>query len=206
MPRWQYVAMADIFSVIADATRREILGVLLDRRATTGEASVSEIVEALGVAQPTVSKHLKTLRDVGLVDVREEGQHRYYRIDPAPLDEVDDWLMPFVFAGDDQGHEGGLGAAAFAAWAGANVSFKSAAEQARVAAEQALERANHMVEHPAPVGESLGRRVADAAHEARQKAAELQTWLDELQARIDERRGGASRAIEQARDRLRRRD
>lgn len=206
MPRWQYVAMADIFSVIADATRREILGVLLDRRATTGEASVSEIVEALGVAQPTVSKHLKTLRDVGLVEVREEGQHRFYRIDPAPLDEVDDWLMPFVFAGDGEDHEGGLGAAAFAAWAGANVSFKSAAEQARSAAEQALERANHMVENPAPVGESLGRRVADAAHEARQRAAELQTWLDELQARIDERRGGASRAIEQARDRLRRRD
>lgn len=198
--------MADIFSVIADATRREILGVLLDRRSTTGEASVSEIVEALGVAQPTVSKHLKTLRDVGLVEVREEGQHRFYRIDPAPLDEVDDWLMPFVFAGDDQAQEGGLGAAAFAAWAGANVSFKSAAEQARTAAEQALDRANAMVENPAPVGESLGRRVADAAHEARLKAAELQSWLDELQARIDERRGDASRAIEQARDRLRRRD
>lgn len=198
--------MADIFSVIADATRREILGVLLDRRSTTGEASVSEIVEALGVAQPTVSKHLKTLRDVGLVEVREEGQHRFYRIDPAPLDEVDDWLMPFVFAGDDQAQEGGLGAAAFAAWAGANVSFKSAAEQARTAAEQALDRANAMVENPAPVGESLGRRVADAAHEARLKTAELQSWLDELQARIDERRGDASRAIEQARDRLRRRD
>jgi ArsR family transcriptional regulator len=206
MPRWQYVAMADIFSVIADATRREILGVLLDRRATTGEASVSEIVEALGVAQPTVSKHLKTLRDSGLVEVREEGQHRFYRIDPAPLDEVDDWLMPFVFAGDHQGQEGGLGAAAFAAWAGANVSFKTAADQARTAAEQALERANSMIEHPAPAGETLGRRVADAAHEARLRAAELQTWLDELQARLDERRGGASRAIEQARDRLRRRD
>ncbi|MFC7431322.1 MULTISPECIES: ArsR/SmtB family transcription factor [unclassified Agrococcus] len=198
--------MADIFSVIADATRREILGVLLDRRSTTGEASVSEIVEALGVAQPTVSKHLKTLRDVGLVEVREEGQHRFYRIDTAPLDEVDDWLMPFVFAGDDQAQEGGLGAAAFAAWAGANVSFKSAAEQARTAAEQALDRANAMVDNPAPVGESLGRRVADAAHEARQKAAELQSWLDELQDRIDDRRGDASRAIEQARDRLRRRD
>ena len=66
--------MADIFSVIADSTRRDILSVLLERRGTTGEASVSQIVDALGVPQPTVSKHLRTLRDAGLVTVREDGQ------------------------------------------------------------------------------------------------------------------------------------
>ena len=88
--------MADIFDVIADGTRRDILRLLLDR-ATVGErgTSVSQIVSALGVSQPTVSKHLKVLREAQLVTVREEGQHRYYSLAVAPLDEVDDWLVPF---------------------------------------------------------------------------------------------------------------
>ena len=88
--------MADIFDVIADGTRRDILQLLLDRT-TWGEdgTSVSQIVQALGVSQPTVSKHLKVLRDAELVSVREEGQHRYYSLVTAPLDAVDDWLVPF---------------------------------------------------------------------------------------------------------------
>ena len=61
----------------------------------TGESrSVSELVTELGISQPTVSKHLKVLRDHGLVAVREEGQHRYYRLDPAPLGELATWLAP----------------------------------------------------------------------------------------------------------------
>ncbi|MEN2738151.1 metalloregulator ArsR/SmtB family transcription factor [Microbacterium sp. X-17] len=89
--------MADIFDVIADGTRRDILRFLLDRSAA-GESgtSVSHIVSELGVSQPTVSKHLKVLRDAALVSVREEGQHRYYSLTPTPLDEVDDWLIPFL--------------------------------------------------------------------------------------------------------------
>ena len=85
--------MADIFDVIADGTRRDILQLLLDR-ATGGErgTSVSQIVHALGVSQPTISKHLKVLREAELVSVREEGQHRYYSLAVAPLD---DWLVPF---------------------------------------------------------------------------------------------------------------
>jgi DNA-binding transcriptional ArsR family regulator len=92
--------MADIFDVIADGTRRDILRLLLDR-ATAGErgTSVSHIVSELGASQPTVSKHLKVLREAHLVSVREEGQHRYYSLSAAPLDEVDDWLVPFL--GDD---------------------------------------------------------------------------------------------------------
>ncbi|OCG74616.1 ArsR/SmtB family transcription factor [Microbacterium sediminis] len=88
--------MADIFDVIADGTRRDILQLLL-RRATDGEdgTSVSQIVVELGVSQPTVSKHLKVLREAELVSVREEGQHRYYSLSTAPLEEVDDWLVPF---------------------------------------------------------------------------------------------------------------
>ena len=92
--------MADIFDVIADGTRRDILRLLLDR-ATAGErgTSVSHIVHELGASQPTVSKHLKVLREAHLVSVREEGQHRYYSLSAEPLDEVDDWLVPFL--GDD---------------------------------------------------------------------------------------------------------
>jgi ArsR family transcriptional regulator len=92
--------MADIFDVVADSTRRDILAVLLEREGAVpqsgGEISVSEIVTALGASQPTVSKHLKVLRESGLVVVREEGQHRYYKLDRAPLETLEDWLIPFV--------------------------------------------------------------------------------------------------------------
>jgi len=89
--------MADIFDVIADGTRRDILRLLLDRSAAGSDGtSVSQIVAALGVSQPTVSKHLKVLREAELVAVREEGQHRYYRLQASPLDEVDAWIVPFL--------------------------------------------------------------------------------------------------------------
>lgn len=92
--------MADIFDVVADATRRDILKVLLDSHVdaagAAGEISVSEIVAKLELSQPTVSKHLKVLREAGLVHVREEGQHRYYRLDSIPLEGLEDWLIPFL--------------------------------------------------------------------------------------------------------------
>ena len=94
--------MADIFSVIADATRRELLQHLLDATLSPdnkeGELAVSELVDRMDATQPTVSKHLKVLRDIGLVQVREEGQHRYYRLDPTPLEDVEDWIIPFLSA------------------------------------------------------------------------------------------------------------
>lgn len=94
--------MGDIFDVIADGTRRDILQLLRERDHTAKDGtSVSQIVAELGVSQPTVSKHLKVLREADLVSVREEGQHRYYRLLSQPLDEVDDWLMPFLI--DDFG-------------------------------------------------------------------------------------------------------
>lgn len=88
--------MADIFAVIADGTRRDILQVLLKRDQETADGtSVSQLVGELSVTQPTVSKHLKVLREAGLVSVREEGQHRFYSVNPEALEPVDDWLMPF---------------------------------------------------------------------------------------------------------------
>lgn len=95
--------MADIFDVVADPTRRALLAELLvasgrasaDGGSEHGEVSVGELVGATGLSQPTVSKHLKTLREHGLVHVREDGQRRFYRIDTTPLTELDDWLGEF---------------------------------------------------------------------------------------------------------------
>src|SRR3954469_23845991 len=120
--------MADIFDVVADATRRDLLQVLLSRYVSPdserGEISVGEIVEKLGISQPTVSKHLKVLRDHGLVSVREEGQHRYYRLDPAPLGELQSWLAPFGggAAGSAAAEDGDEASPVYVAWgAGAEV-------------------------------------------------------------------------------------
>ncbi len=93
------VAMPDIFGVIADATRRDILQILLERHLEGTEISVSEIVARLEISQPTVSKHLKVLRDSELVTVREEGQHRFYSLDPEPLEMIEDFVIPFLSAG-----------------------------------------------------------------------------------------------------------
>lgn len=82
--------MNDIFDVLAVPIRREILVRL--RNAAPGDLAVGDVVTALRLTQPTVSKHLKVLRDAGLVTVREEGQHRYYRLNPEPLAIVDGWV------------------------------------------------------------------------------------------------------------------
>jgi len=91
--------MPDIFGVIADATRRDILQVLLEKYEQNAEISVSEIVAHLELSQPTVSKHLKVLRDAELVTVREEGQHRFYSLDPEPLEMVEDFVIAFLSSG-----------------------------------------------------------------------------------------------------------
>lgn len=93
--------MPDIFGVISDATRRDILQVLLERHQQNAEISVSDIVSRLELSQPTVSKHLKVLRDAELVTVREEGQHRFYSLEPEPLEMVEDFVIPFLSAGFD---------------------------------------------------------------------------------------------------------
>jgi len=108
--------MADIFDVLADGTRRELLS-RLERHA--GEVSVSTLVSELGISQPTVSKHLKVLREDDLVTVREDGQHRFYRLDPSALAEVEEWLIPFLSV--DLDGADAAGAAVFAAWSGAEV-------------------------------------------------------------------------------------
>ena len=82
--------MATAFDVLAEPSRRRILDLLLER-----ERSVNELVELVGLSQPSVSKHLKTLREAGLVRVRQDAQWRWYQIDAAPLAEIDAWLAPY---------------------------------------------------------------------------------------------------------------
>lgn len=83
-------AVESAFAVLADPSRRAILGEL-----ATSERSVSELMDVLRLPQPSVSKHLKVLRDGGFVEARVDAQRRLYRLTPAPLQEVDAWLAPF---------------------------------------------------------------------------------------------------------------
>jgi DNA-binding transcriptional ArsR family regulator len=80
----------DAFNAVAEPRRREILDALAQ-----AESTVNALVERLGVAQPVVSKHLRVLREVGLVQVRDEGRQRIYRLDPEPLRAVFDWVKDF---------------------------------------------------------------------------------------------------------------
>jgi DNA-binding transcriptional ArsR family regulator len=82
--------MESAFAVIAEPNRRAILGLL-----ASSERSVNEIEQRLRMPQPSVSKHLRVLREAGFVEARVEAQRRVYRIRPEPLKEVDDWLTPF---------------------------------------------------------------------------------------------------------------
>ncbi len=82
--------MASTWSALSDPHRRAALSLLLERPRPVGE-----LVDRLGLSQPRTSKHLRVLREAGLVRVRVEAQRRVYEIDPAPLAELDDWLSPY---------------------------------------------------------------------------------------------------------------
>ena len=136
--------MADIFDLLADETRRELLTTLHATRVhgtPGGELSVTELVEKTGLSQPTVSKHLQRLREHGLVTVRTDGQHHFYKLDAAPLRTVENWVADFLADADIEHTDA---AAAFSAWSGADL------------------------------GDTLGRRLADGTHQARAAAADVQ--------------------------------
>jgi DNA-binding transcriptional ArsR family regulator len=82
--------VASTFEILAEPTRRRILDLLRER-----ERSVGELVDRLTLSQPGVSKHLRVLRDAGLVQVRIEAQRRWYGLRPEPLTEIDAWLEPY---------------------------------------------------------------------------------------------------------------
>lgn len=84
------IGVTTTFAVLAEPTRRRILDLLRDE-----PRSVGELVSELGLTQPGTSKHLKVLRDAGLVTVRRDAQRRWYELRPEPLAEVDAWLAPY---------------------------------------------------------------------------------------------------------------
>jgi len=96
MPSGVYVASVegmvtdDVFAVIAEATRRDILIAL-----RKGDKAVGELVQELEASQPTISKHLKVLREADLVSMRAQGQKRYYTLNPKPLAGIATWLQAF---------------------------------------------------------------------------------------------------------------
>src|SRR5919106_327839 len=97
MPIWvYYVGMAraatttDAFNAVAEPRRRQILDSLV-----TGERSVNELVALVGLAQPQVSKHLRVLREVGLVEAREEGRQRMYSLNGHRLKPIHDWVQSY---------------------------------------------------------------------------------------------------------------
>ncbi|MEA2227407.1 MAG: hypothetical protein QOF04_1037 [Solirubrobacteraceae bacterium] len=82
--------MVSTFEVLAEPTRRRILDLLRER-----ERSVGELVARLTISQPGVSKHLRVLREAGLVEVRTDAQRRWYGLRAEPLTEIDAWLEPY---------------------------------------------------------------------------------------------------------------
>jgi DNA-binding transcriptional ArsR family regulator len=160
--------MADIFSVIADPTRRHLLELLLERYTAAGsaevtphagESSVSELVHALDLSQPTVSKHLKVLRDAGLVAVREEGQHRYYKLDASPLEDVEDWTIPFLSADFDGSEK------------------EDDADWVETATVDATGQGSEFARN-------VGRTVAATSHQARTVVEDLQANASKLVSRL----------------------
>ena len=82
--------MGSVFEIIAEPNRRAILNLLV-----SSQQSVGDIERRLRMSQPTVSKHLRVLRESGFVESTVDGQRRLYRLNPKPLQEVDAWLAPF---------------------------------------------------------------------------------------------------------------
>ena len=97
MPIWVYNAdmaraatTADAFNAVAEPRRRQILDVL-----SAGERPVNDLVKLVGLAQPQMSKHLRVLREVGLVGVREQGRQRLYSLNGQPLKPIHDWVQNY---------------------------------------------------------------------------------------------------------------
>jgi DNA-binding transcriptional ArsR family regulator len=104
MPIWEYVVQmaraattTDAFNAVAEPRRRQILDLLAD-----GERPVNDLVQLLGLAQPQVSKHLKVLREVGAVDVRDSGRQRLYRLNGHALKPIHDWVKTYERTWDER--------------------------------------------------------------------------------------------------------
>ena len=168
--------MSDIFTAIADPTRRQIL----DALATKDDLSVGELVAITKQGQPAVSKHLKTLRDAGLVTVKTVGQNRLYSIDSLALKPVAEWVLKHAAAkveaeaaerAEDVAEKIGGWLAAGADWIGEKV-----AEQTKIRDSKQL-------------GRDLGRKLAEARAEADKSiksktGKDVEQLIDDVKKRV----------------------
>lgn len=194
--------MADIFEAVADPTRRNIMETLLSAQVAGSELTVSELVQKTGLGQPTVSKHLKTLREVGLVAAREDGQKRFYSVTPEPLEEIEDWMINFLSLGfEAEGEEDlakNLGEAGEklghwitekAAWLGEQL--RSRAEELDVDVD------------PKELGKRLGRKLADTRVEAEKGAKDFEKLArQKVEEVVDDVRNEATHFADEVRSKV----
>jgi DNA-binding transcriptional ArsR family regulator len=182
--------MADIFEAIADPTRRHLLETLLASHLIggSGELTVTELVEKTGHGQPTVSKHLKTLREVGLVAAREDGQKRYYSVTPEPLEQIEDWMINFLSLGFDAEEEEGDELSQALGDAGEKLGHWLT-EKAGWLGEQLKTKVDELDidVDPKDLGHRLGRKLADAKVEAARSAKDFEKIArDKVEEVVDE--------------------
>lgn len=194
--------MADIFEAIADPTRRKIMETLLSAQVAGAELTVSELVQKTGLGQPTVSKHLKTLREVSLVAAREDGQKRFYSVTPEPLEEIEDWMINFLSLGfEAEGEEDlakNLGEAGEklghwitekAAWLGEQL--RSRAEELDVDVD------------PKELGKRLGRKLAETRVEAEKSAKDFEKIArQKVEEVVDDVRNEATHFAEEVKSKV----
>ena len=200
--------MADIFEAIADPTRRVLLETLLDSHLTggNGELTVTELVERTKLGQPTVSKHLKTLREVGLVAAREEGQKRFYSVVPEPLEEIEDWMINFLSLGFDAEQEEGDEIAQTLGAAGEKLGHWLT-EKAGWLGEQLKVKVDELdIEvDPKELGHRLGRKLADAKVEAAKSAKDFEKIArDKVEEVVDEVRAEAKHLATEVKSKVKR--
>ena len=194
--------MADIFEAIADPSRRKIMETLLSAQVAGAELTVSELVQKTGLGQPTVSKHLKTLREVSLVAAREDGQKRFYSVTPEPLEEIEDWMINFLSLGfEAEGEEDlakNLGEAGEklghwitekAAWLGEQL--RSRAEELDVDVD------------PKELGKRLGRKLAETRVEAEKSAKDFEKIArQKVEEVVDDVRNEATHFAEEVKSKV----
>jgi ArsR family transcriptional regulator len=194
--------MADIFEAIADPTRRKIMETLLSAQVAGAELTVSELVQKTGLGQPTVSKHLKTLREVGLVTAREDGQKRFYSVTPEPLEEIEDWMINFLSLGFEA--EGEEDLAKNLGEAGEKLGHWIT-ERAAWLGEQLRSRADELDVDvdPKELGKRLGRKLAETRVEAEKSAKDFEKIArQKVEEVVDDVRNEATHFAEEVKSKV----
>ena len=196
--------MADIFEAVADPTRRKIMDLLLAAQVAGNELTVSELVQQTGLGQPTVSKHLKTLREAGLVSAREDGQKRFYSVTPDPLEEIEDWMIDFLSLGfdaeaeDDLARNLGDAGEKLGHWITERAGWLSSQLQAR------LQEAD-LDADAKDLGKRLGRKLADVKVEAEKSAKDFEKVArQKMEEVVDEVKSEATNLANEVRGKVKR--